>query len=169
MSLLLRSCKIQRRKATRDPERKKSNDDKFLEKERQGQKKYYTPVAKLSKTEHKKQKEAVRARVKKSREEASKLFKRVQELSQPSPSSSIGFSICSDSLGFVVKVSFPSKGNSSIKRRLERQQRARRKLQVLRTKTINYKNVMKLYKSDLKEKKKDFKKFEGGPDDSNTK
>ena len=40
---------------------------------------------------------------------------------------------------------------------------------VLRTKTINYKNVMKLYESDLKEKKKDFKKFEGGPDDSNTK
>ena len=40
---------------------------------------------------------------------------------------------------------------------------------VLRTKTINYKNVMKLYESDLKEKKKDFKKFEGGPDDFNTK
>ena len=51
-------------------ERKKSNDDKFLEKERRRQKKYYTPVDKLSKTEHKKRKEAVRARVKKSREKA---------------------------------------------------------------------------------------------------
>ena len=96
-------------------ERKKSNDDKFLEKERRRQKKYYTPVDKLSKTEHKKRKEAVRARVKKSREEERKLLKRVQELLQPSPSSSIDSSICTDNSGFVVKISFPSKGNLSKK------------------------------------------------------
>ena len=53
-----------------------------------------------------------------------KLLKPVQELSQPSPSSSIDSSICSDSSRFVVKISFPSKGNSSKKRRLERQQQA---------------------------------------------
>ena len=115
-------------------ERKKSNDDKFLDKERRRQKKYYTPVDKLSKTEHKKRKEAVRARVKKSREEARKLLKRVEELSQPSPSSNIDSSICSDSSGFVVKISFPSKGNSSKKRRLERQQQARQELQSLKNK-----------------------------------
>ena len=114
-------------------ERKKSNHDKFLEKERWRQKKYYTAVVK-SKIEHKKRKEAVRARVKKSRKEASKLFKCVQELSQPSPSSSIDSSICSDSSGFAVKVSFPPKGNSSKKRILERQQRARRELQSLKNK-----------------------------------
>ena len=83
-------------------ERKKSND-KFLEKERRRQKKHYTPVDKLPKTEHKKRKEAVRARVKKSREEARKLLKRIRELSQPSRSSSIDSSICSDGSGFAVK------------------------------------------------------------------
>ena len=96
-----------------------------------------------------------------------KLLKRVQELSQPSPSSSIDSSICSDSSRFAVKISFPSKGNSSKKRRLERQQRACQ--EVWKTKAINYKDVMKLYESGLKEKKKDFRKLEGGPDDCNTK
>ena len=96
-------------------ERKKSNDDKFSEKERRRQKKYYTAGDKLSKTEHKERKEAVRARVKKSREEERKLLKCVQELSQPSPSSSIDSPICTDNSGFVVKISFPSKGNLSKK------------------------------------------------------
>ena len=150
-------------------ERKKSNDDKFLEKERRRQKKYYTPVDKLSKTEHKKRKEAVRARVKKSREEARKLLKRIQELSQPSPSSSIDSSICSDSSGFAVKVSFPSKGNSSKKRRLERQQRARRELQSLKNKNDQLQKRNEALRKRFEREKKDFKKFEGGPDDSNTK
>ena len=142
-------------------ERKKSNDDKFLEKERRRQKKYYTPVDKLSKTEHKKRKEAVRARVKKSREEASKLFKRVQELSQPSPSSSIDSSICSDSSGFVVKISFPSKGNSSKKRRLERQQRARRELQSLKNKNDQLQKRNEALRKRLEREKKRLQKVRG--------
>ena len=139
-------------------ERKKSNDDKFLEKERRRQKKYYTPVDKLSKTEHKKRKEAVRARVKMSREEARKLLKRVQELSQPSPSSSIDSSICSDSSRFIVKISFPSKGSSSKKRRLERQQRACRELQSLKNKSGQLQRRNEALRKRLEREKKRLQK-----------
>ena len=59
-------------------ERKKSNNDIFLEKERRSEKKYYTPVNTLLKTKHKKRKEAVRACAEKSREEVRKLLKRIQ-------------------------------------------------------------------------------------------
>ena len=55
-------------------ERKKSND-KFLEKEKRRQKKYYTPVDKLSKTEQKKRKEAIRAHLKKIQGGSKEAFK----------------------------------------------------------------------------------------------
>ena len=135
-------------------ERKKSNDDKFLEKERPRQKKYYTPVDKLSKTKHKKRKEAVRARVKKFREEAKKFLKRVQELSHSSLSSNMDSSICSDSSGFVLKISFPSKDNSSKKRRLERQQRARPELQSLKNKNDQLQKRNEALRNQLQREKK---------------
>ena len=142
-------------------ERKKSNDDKFLEKERRRQKKYYTSVNKLSKTGHKKRKKTVRARVKKSREDARKLLKRVEELSQPSPSSSIDSSICSDSSGFVVKISLPSKNNSSKTRRLERQQRACRELQSLKNKNDQLQKLNEALRKRLETEKKSLQKVRG--------
>ena len=99
-------------------ERKKLADKDFLEKERRRQKKCYVPVEKLSKAEHKKRKEAVRARVKKSRDATKRIAQQVAEESQ------------SDNL--VVKFAFPNKGSASKKRRELAQKRKQRELQKLR-------------------------------------
>ena len=99
-------------------ERKKLADKDFLEKERRRQKKCYVPVEKLSKAEHKKRKEAVRARVKKSRDATKRIAQQVTEESQ------------SDNL--VVKFAFPIKGSASKKRRELAQKRKQRELQKLR-------------------------------------
>ena len=106
-------------------------------------------------------KEAVRARVKKSRGEAKKLLKRVPELLQTLPSSSTDSSICSDSSGFVVKTSFASKGNSSKKRRLERQQQARRELQSFKNKTDQLQKRNEALRKRLEREKKRLQKVRG--------
>jgi len=106
-------------------ERKKLNDGNFLEKERRRQKKYYIPVENLSKSEHKKRKESIRSRVKKSRDESKTLLQRAKELiSQSSPIPSC----------FVVRMPFPAKGNSSRKGRLLKEQRNRREVKHLQNK-----------------------------------
>ena len=87
-------------------------------------------------------------------EEARKLLKRVQELSQPSPSSSIDSSSCSDSSGFVVKFLFRRRATHLKEENQKDNNELVGNSKVSRTKTINYKNNMKLYKSNLKEKKK---------------
>jgi len=116
-------------------ERKKLNDGNFLEKERRRQKKYYIPVENLSKSEHKKRKESIRSRVKKSRDESKTLLQRAKELiSQSSPIPSCDSSTVSDSQSFVVRMPFPAKGNSSRKGRLLKEQRNRREVKHLQNK-----------------------------------
>ena len=68
-----------------------------------------------------------------------------------------------------MKTSFPPKGDSSKKRRLETQQRARRELQTLKNKRDQLQKCNEALRKRLEREKKDFKKFAEGPDDSNTK
>ena len=94
-------------------ERKKLESDKFLEKERKRQKKYYIKTTQLKKKEMKEHRQAVKERVQRSRAQKKALIERIHEENESFTSSNTERAYTP----MLVSLPFPKRGEASRKRR----------------------------------------------------